>query len=154
MPWWWTYCEFLWKNAQSHILGTPRRTKYKIKGRAEEVAMQAKWNLTLYLCDSKEFISMRKYKHVEINKEHHMWHLLLLYTEKADNHLTLVWCSFFCNTAGVVGLVDPLYFWVFNSTQSNYFMLKYSKDIYFTLLQMFTSSQKQYKQQIWLIFAL
>ena len=45
--------------------------------------------------------------------------------------LTLVWYSFFCYSEGVVGLVDPLDFWVFNSTQSNNFMVKYSTDIYF-----------------------
>ena len=46
-------------------------------------------------------------------------------------YLTLAWCSFCCYSAGVVGLLDPLYFGVFNSTKSNNFMLKYSTDVYF-----------------------
>lgn len=37
----------------------------------------------------------------------------------------------FITQAVFVGLVDPLHFWIFNSTQSNNFMLKYSTDVYF-----------------------
>ena len=39
-----------------------------------------------------------------------------------------------------VGLVDPLHFLTFNSTQSNNFMLKYSTDVYFILITSNTSN--------------
>ena len=46
-----------------------------------------------------------------------------------------------------MGLVDPLPFLVFKTTQSSNFMLKYSTDAYF-------SNNKSYEQQTWLIVAL
>ena len=58
-------------------------------------------------------------------------HTLVIQRALQIKRLTLVWYSFFCYSEGVVGLVDPLDFWVFNSTQSNNFMVKYSTDIYF-----------------------
>ena len=45
--------------------------------------------------------------------------------------LTLVWCSYLCFSASVRGSGGPAAFLGFNSTQSNYLMLKYSTDVYF-----------------------
>lgn len=39
--------------------------------------------------------------------------------------------SIFVTQPVFMGLVDPLEFWVFKTTQSNNFMLKYSTDAYF-----------------------
>ena len=54
--------------------------------------------------------------------------------------LTLVWCSYFCYSASVRGSGGPTAFLGFNSTQSNYFMLKYSTDVYFISITSYTNN--------------